>query len=348
MIVLGIESSCDETSAAVLADGELRSNIVSSQQFHTRFGGVVPELASRAHLRAVVPIVGQALRVAGCGPRDVGLVAATQGPGLIGSLLVGLNFAKAFALAACVPFIPVDHIEAHVFAPFLDEKHPSYPFLSLVVSGGHTLLIKIDSPGRYDVLGGTIDDAAGEAFDKVAKMLGLGFPGGPEIDRRSRLGDPQAVQLPRPLLHSPDYSFSFSGLKTSVLYHLRKRQRNFPEATEVIGDAELNDICASFQQAAVDVLTAKTIRAAEETGIRDISLAGGVSANTGLRERMECLCEERGCRFFPPSPEFTTDNAAMVANRAAMICPPSFAGTLYAPAYSRLTGLRKDARAHAD
>ena len=335
MTILGIESSCDETSAAVISDGVLQSNIISSQYFHTSYGGVVPELASRAHLQSIVPIIRSALAEAGCSMRDVQAVAATQGPGLIGSLLVGLNTGKAIASARGIPFIPIHHIEAHMFSAFLHETPPAMPFLCLVVSGGHTLLTAVDDLDSYRILGSTIDDAAGEAFDKVAKMLGLGFPGGPHIERLGRAGNGSAIAFPRPLMDSGDFQFSFSGLKTAVLYHLRKRAAGQPVAPPVTGP-ELADICASFQQAIVDVLVGKTCRAAEEYGLRDITLAGGVSANSALRETLVQRATSLGKRVFVPQMDFTTDNAAMVAGLAYLKLQRGARGTLSAPAFARV------------
>ncbi len=333
--ILAIESSCDETSAAVSVDGVLRANIVSSQLFHHRYGGIVPELASRAHLRSIVPIVREALDTAGIGIEQVTHVAATQGPGLIGSLLVGLNFGKAFALSRGLPFIPVNHIEAHMIAAFLEEPHPAFPYLCLVVSGGHTQLMLARAVDDHEILGATIDDAAGEAYDKVGKMLGLGFPGGPEIDRRASRGDATRITLPRPLLDSGDWRFSFSGLKTAVLYQLR---REAPEAlAQGVPPPEeyLNDLCAAFQAAVVDVLVEKTLRAAAAWKLRDIVLAGGVSTNSELRRRMRTRGEAAGLRVFLPAPAYTTDNAAMVAQCAWMLLARGHTGTLHAPAYSR-------------
>ncbi len=336
MIVLGIESSCDETSAAVLVDGVLRSNIVSSQYVHEKYGGVVPELASRAHLRSIMPIIDEALRTAHVGAHDLGAIAATQGPGLIGSLLVGLNTGKAMALALGVPFLPINHLEAHMFAPFLGPEPPDLPFLALIVSGGHTLLIRVESLGVYDVLGGTIDDAAGEAFDKVAKMLDLGFPGGPEIDRRAALGDPTAVTLPRPYRDSGDDNFSFSGLKTAVLYHLR-RTGAIGTGTPPPSEAVRNDLCASFQRAVVDVLAHKLFRAAARLEIRDLVLAGGVSANRELRQTLAARAEREHRRLHVPAAAYSTDNGAMVAMLAWLRLRAGAMGTLDAPAFARNT-----------
>ncbi|MFZ1729571.1 MAG: tRNA (adenosine(37)-N6)-threonylcarbamoyltransferase complex transferase subunit TsaD [Bacteroidota bacterium] len=333
MTILGIESSCDETSAAVVRDGTLLSNIISSQYFHSDYGGVVPELASRAHLVAALPILRQALSEADISVADLDAVAATQGPGLIGSLLVGLNIGKSIAVSLGIPFLPIHHIEAHLFSTFLQDPHPEFPFLGLAVSGGHTLLVRVDSIGTYSLLGSTIDDAAGEAFDKVAKMLGLGFPGGPAIDKYAALGRPDAHQFPRPLLDSDDFRFSFSGLKTSVLYHLR-RQAN--DGVLSLSDAERNDICASFQRAVVDVLAGKAIRAAREHGIRDIALVGGVSANSELQRRLREVGGKHSIRVFIPDLIYSTDNAAMVARLASLKMDQHETGTLHAPAFARI------------
>src|SRR4051812_11296471 len=300
--VLGIETSCDETAAAVVVDGrEVRSSVVSSQiDLHARFGGVVPEIAGRAHVELLNPVVAEALLEAGLdGPPDV--VAATMGPGLIGSLLVGVSAAKALALSWGVPFVGVNHLEGHLFASSLEAPDLELPLVVLLVSGGHTMLILMEGPGRYHLLGQTIDDAAGEAFDKVARFLGLGYPGGPAIERTARDGDPAAVAFPRSMLEA-GYDFSFSGLKTSVITHVRKR----PE----LGVA---DVAASFQEAVVDVLVAKTMAAAAATGVGAVCIGGGVAANGRLRERIVAACDEAGLRSFVPSRAMCTDNAAMVA-----------------------------------
>lgn len=333
MTILGIESSCDETSAAVVVNDQLRSNIISSQYFHSEYGGVVPELASRAHLRAVLPIVNAALHDAGIDVHALDAIAATQGPGLIGSLLVGLNFGKALACSRGIPFLPIHHIEAHLFSTFLHTPHPEFPFLGLAVSGGHTLLLRVDGIDAYTLLGGTIDDAAGEAFDKVAKMLGLGFPGGPEIDRLAAKGNPTAYAFPRPLLDSGDYRFSFSGLKTSVLYLLRDHVRN---GALVLTENERADVCASFQRAAIDVLAGKTLAAARASGIRDIAVVGGVSANSALQQRLRVDAEAQGMRVFIPDLIYSTDNAAMIARLAALKLHHGHTGTLDAPAFARI------------
>ncbi len=305
--VLGIETSCDETAAAVVADGrELLSSVVSSQvDIHARFGGVVPEIASRAHVELLTPVVAEALVEAGAdGPepgRGVEVVAATVGPGLVGSLLVGLSAAKAMALVWGVPFVGVNHLEAHIYAAWLEEPDLEPPLVVLLVSGGHTMLVHMEGHGRYRLLGRTIDDAAGEAFDKVARFLGLGYPGGPAIDRVAMEGDPGSIPFPRALLEG-SYDFSFSGLKTAVVTYVNSH----PEVATP-------DVAASFQEAVVDVLVAKARRAAAETGAKGLCLAGGVAANSLLRERILDACISDGLQPFVPSRSMCTDNAAMVA-----------------------------------
>lgn len=307
-IVLGIETSCDETAAAVVRNGsEVLSSVVSSQvDIHARFGGVVPEVASRAHLEAVNPVIDRALAEAGLGPHSVNAVACTVGPGLIGALLVGVSAAKALALTWKVPFVGVNHHEAHLYAAFLEDQGLEFPLVVLLVSGGHTMIIEMAGHGTYRLLGRTIDDAAGEAYDKVARFLGLGYPGGPAIDRLARSGDPQAIAFPRAMMtregtnDGPD--FSFSGLKTSVVNHVRKHPT-----------ADTADVAASFQAAVVDVLVTKTRRAAARVGARGVVLAGGVAANSSLRAVLAAACREDGMHCLLPSPALCTDNAAMIA-----------------------------------
>ena len=301
--VLGIETSCDETAASVVAGGrDVLSSVVSSQiDLHARFGGVVPEIASRAHVELIVPVVAEAMLHAGVEGPDVAGVACTVGPGLIGSLLVGVSHAKALALVWGVPFIGVNHLEGHLYASFLEEPDLELPAVVLLVSGGHTLLILMEAPGRYRLLGGTIDDAAGEAFDKVARFLGLGYPGGPAIDRLSMEGDPTAVAFPRGM-KGDGFDFSFSGLKTSVITYVRKH----PEL-------DVADVAASFQEAVVDVLVTKARAAAVATGAKAICLAGCVAANSSLRERTLDACIADGLHAYLPSRAMCTDNAAMIA-----------------------------------
>ncbi|MCB1284007.1 MAG: tRNA (adenosine(37)-N6)-threonylcarbamoyltransferase complex transferase subunit TsaD [Microthrixaceae bacterium] len=304
--ILGIETSCDETAAAVVAGGRtVMSSVVSSQvDLHARFGGVVPEIASRAHLDLIVPIVAESVVSAGVAEADIAAVGATCGPGLIGSLLVGVSAAKALALAWDVPFVAVNHLEAHLYASLLEDPDLEFPLVVLLVSGGHTMLIRMDGPGRYELLGQTIDDAAGEAFDKVARFLGLGYPGGPAVDRLAMVGDPEAIAFPRSMLND-GYDFSFSGLKTSVINHVRKHP-----------DVSAEDVCASFQQAVVDVLVTKARRAAREVGAKGLALGGGVAANSQLRESFLDVCVDEQIAGFLPSHEMCTDNAAMVAAAA--------------------------------
>ncbi len=306
MIVLGVETSCDDTAAAVLEDGRsVRANLVSSQDaVHAPYGGIVPEMASRQHIRTIQPMVDRALEQAGVTAGDLDGLAVTYGPGLTGSLLVGLSFVKGWSFRSGIPYVGVNHLEAHVLSIFL-EKEVAFPYLALVASGGHTLLYMVRAVGEYDHLGGTLDDAAGEAYDKVAKMMGLGFPGGRVIDDLARQGDPRAVAFPRARLRTP-YDFSFSGLKTSVWHYLTcKRPDHWRE--------ELADIAASFQEAVVDMLIAPTLRAVEEFGIKNIVLGGGVAANSRLRAKLAEKAGEVEAELHCPSLRFCTDNGAMVA-----------------------------------
>lgn len=307
MLVLAIETSCDETSAALVRDGRaILSNIVASQiDVHARYGGVVPELASRKHLEAISLVIDEALLTAGCRLDEVEGLAMTRGPGLIGALLVGLETGKALALALGVPAVGVHHIEGHILAPLL-EGELEFPFLALAVSGGHTHLYRVDGIGHYTTVGRTLDDASGEAFDKVAKLLGLGYPGGPRIDALAAEGNREAIRFPRPLIRKPTLDFSFSGIKTAVLNHVR----GLPQPPD---DIQLRDIAASFQEAVVEVLCDKTFRAAEQQGLSRIVVAGGVACNRGLRSRFAALAERRGCQVVFPSPSLCGDNAAMLA-----------------------------------
>ncbi|MCO8125706.1 tRNA (adenosine(37)-N6)-threonylcarbamoyltransferase complex transferase subunit TsaD [Acidimicrobiia bacterium EGI L10123] len=301
--VLGIESSCDETAAAVVRDGRMQlSSVISSQiDRHARFGGVVPEIASRAHVEMLNPVIAEAIVQAGIADAEIDAVAATYGPGLVGSLLVGVSAAKALALVWDVPFVAVNHLEAHLYSSMLEDPTFELPVVVLLVSGGHTMLVHWEAEGSYRVLGGTIDDAAGEAYDKVARYLGLGYPGGPVIDRISLDGDPEAIAFPRALPDRP-YDFSFSGLKTSVVNHVRKHP-----------DVSAEDVAASFQEAVVDVLVTKTRRAAADVGAKGISIGGGVAANSRLREQILTVCAEDGLAAYLPDRANCTDNAAMVA-----------------------------------
>ena len=312
MIVLGIETSCDETSAAVLRDGSVLSNVISSQHVHSVYGGVVPELASRAHMRMIIEVVEEALSRANIRKDKIEGIAVTRGPGLVGALLVGLSFAKAMAFGLQVPAIGVNHMEGHLYSTFLEDPKPSYPFLALIVSGGHTMLVRVMAPFRHEVLGQTRDDAAGEAFDKVAKMLGLGYPGGPLIDKMAMRGNAEAIRFPRSYLEGSE--FSFSGIKTAVLYHLKRTGLiREPGDTPELDERTLADLCASFQMSVVDVLVHKTIAAAERHNVRCITMSGGVSANSLLRERMTAAARERGCSIRFPSLQYCTDNGAMIA-----------------------------------
>jgi N6-L-threonylcarbamoyladenine synthase len=305
--LLAIESSCDETSAAVYEGAVLRSTIISSQTVHTGYGGIVPELASRAHVQTISFVVAEALREASISIDAVNAIAVTQAPGLAGSLAVGANFAKGLAVRYGIPIVPVNHIEGHIFSAFIENADIRFPLLALVVSGGHTSLFHVESFEKYAVIGSTRDDAAGEAFDKVAKMLGLGYPGGIEIDRLAREGNPDAIPFPRAMLREPHYNFSFSGLKTSVRIYVQKTLGN------TVTPAQLRDICASVQEAIADVLTQKTLRAAKEYGVRDIVVAGGVAANSRLRAMLEEETTKRSLRLYIPALKYCTDNAAMIA-----------------------------------
>lgn len=303
LVVLGIETSCDETAAAVVVGGRtVLSSVVSSQvDLHARFGGVVPEIASRAHVELLTPVVAEAMLSAGIEPDDLDAVACTVGPGLVGALLVGVSTAKALALVWDVPFVAVNHLEAHLHAAFLEEPDLQLPAVVLLVSGGHTMLVHWEEPGRYRLLGQTVDDAAGEAFDKVARFLGLGYPGGPAIDLLAMEGDATAIPFPRPML-DVGYDLSFSGLKTSVVNHVRKNP-----------DVSTADVAASFQEAVVDVLVTKARRAAADVGARALCIGGGVAANSQLRERLLSVCVDDGLQAYLPSRAMCTDNAAMVA-----------------------------------
>ena len=310
--ILGIESSCDDTSAAVLRNNVLLSNVIASQAMHMKYGGVIPELASRAHQQNIIPVVDTALREAGITADELDAIAFTRGPGLLGSLLVGVSFTKGLSIARNIPMVEVNHLQGHILSHFIDLPdrtlpHPDFPFLCLLVSGGHTQIVRVDSPLEMRIIGTTIDDAAGEAFDKCAKVMGLPYPGGPVIDRLAKEGDPKAFRFARP--HVEGYDYSFSGLKTSFLYTLRDAVAKDPEFIE----RHKADLCASLQATIVEILLDKLIRASKETGIRDIAIAGGVSANSGLRNGITETGARRGWRTFLPEFKFTTDNAAMIA-----------------------------------
>lgn len=304
--ILAIESSCDETSAAILENDKALSNIIATQKVHEHYGGVVPELASRAHLQHIVPVVDEALKIAGKSKKDINAVAFTRAPGLIGSLLVGAGFAKSFAQAMKIPLIAVDHMQAHVLAHWLQEPHPQFPFLCLTVSGGHTQLVLCHSHLDMEIIGQTIDDAAGEAFDKIAKMLELPYPGGPLIDKYAQEGNPKAFEFPIPDIK--DYDFSFSGVKTAVLYFLQKRIKENPEFVE----QNFKDLCASVQYTITTILMKKLIKAANDKGINHIGIAGGVSANSGLRKALQEYGDKNNWKTFIPEFQYCTDNAAMI------------------------------------
>ena len=311
-IILGIESSCDDTSAAVIADGWLMSNVIASQDVHKAYGGVVPELASRAHELNIVPVVSEAISRAGIKASDLTAIAFTRGPGLLGSLLVGTSFAKAFGLSLNIPIVEVNHLQGHILAGFVKQKdkpvvQPSFPYLCLLVSGGNSQIVKVNSPLDFEILGQTIDDAVGEAFDKCSKMMGLGYPGGPVIDKLAKLGNSERFKFAKP--HVPGLDYSFSGIKTSLLYFVRDEMAKDPEFME----KNKEDICASFQKTLIDILLDKLIKAAKQTGIKEITIGGGVSANSGLRDRITAEGKKRGWNTYLPEFKFTTDNAAMIA-----------------------------------
>lgn len=311
-IILGIESSCDDTSAAVIRDGYLLSNVIASQDVHKAYGGVIPELASRAHQQNIVPVVSQAIDRALIKKEDITAIAFTRGPGLLGSLLVGTSFAKALSIALGCPLIEVNHLQGHILANFIkqydkENRAPQFPYLCLLVSGGNSQIVRVDSPLEYEILGQTIDDAVGEAFDKCSKMMGLGYPGGPIVDRLAKEGDENRFHFAKP--HIPGLDYSFSGIKTSLLYFVRDeiaKNPNFMEENKA-------DICASFQKALIDILMDKLIKAAKQTGIREVTIGGGVSANSGLRSRITLEGQKRGWNVYLPEFKFTTDNAAMIA-----------------------------------
>lgn len=309
--ILAIESSCDDTSAAVVRDGYVLSNLIANQDIHMSYGGVVPELASRAHQSNIVPVTHQAISRAGISLKEISAIAFTRGPGLLGSLLVGTSFAKGFALSLNIPLIEVNHLQAHVLAHFIIEPGsegslPSFPFLNLIVSGGHTKLVVLRSQLEMETIGNTIDDAAGEAFDKCGKIMGFPYPSGPLIDKLAREGNPRAFRFSKP--HVRGLDFSFSGLKTSFLYFLRDRLKEDSDFIE----KNKTDLCASLQHSIIDMLVSKLVRAAELTGITQVGIAGGVSANSGLRDAVQNEAEKRGWKLFIPKFSYTTDNAAMI------------------------------------
>mgnify|MGYP001626822837 CR=1 FL=1 len=310
IFILGIESSCDDTAASVLHNGKVLSNVIANQSIHEAYGGVVPELASRAHQQNIVPVVDQALKIAGISKSDLSAVAFTKGPGLMGSLLVGTSFAKSLAFGLNIPLIEVNHMQAHILAHFIEKegyKKPDYPFLAMTISGGHTQIVRLNDAFDMEVIGETIDDAVGEAFDKSGKILGLGYPAGPEIDKRAKLGNPKAFHFTKPKVEG--LNFSFSGLKTAILYFIKKQLKENPNFIQ----EHLNDICASIQYTIVGILMDKLKLAVKETGINRIAIGGGVSANSGVRNALINAEQKHGWKPFIPAFEFTTDNAAMIA-----------------------------------
>lgn len=310
-VILGIESSCDDTSAAVIVDGILRSNVIASQKVHESYGGVVPELASRAHQQNIVPVVSDALRQAGVDKHDLSAIAYTRGPGLLGSLHVGTSFAKGLAIALDIPLLDVNHLHGHVLSHFIrnnaDDPVPEFPYLCLLISGGNSQLVVVESPYKMNIIGQTIDDAAGEAFDKCAKVMGLPYPGGPHIDRLAQEGDPKRFKFAKP--NMPGFDYSFSGLKTSFLYTLRDNVKNDPDFVE----NNKADLCASLQKTIIDILLSKLKAAIRETGVKHVAIGGGVSANGGIRQAVADLCRDMNVTAWIPPRQFTTDNAAMVA-----------------------------------
>ncbi|WP_291726423.1 tRNA (adenosine(37)-N6)-threonylcarbamoyltransferase complex transferase subunit TsaD [Bernardetia sp.] len=308
--ILAIESSCDETSAAVIINGEVKSNLIATQAIHRAYGGVVPELASRAHQQNIVPVVMEALKEAGISQKELDAIAFTRGPGLLGALIVGTAFAKSLALSLEIPLIEVNHMQAHVLAHFIDEPKPKFPFLCLTVSGGHTQIVLVKDHLEMEVIGTTQDDAVGEAFDKTAKILGLPYPGGVEIDKLAQKGTVKDYGLPK--VDLPNLDFSFSGLKTAILYYIRKQEQKNPNFIK----ENINDICATIQHTLIETLLRKIIQAAQQEGINQIAIAGGVSANSELRKRMTELGKEKNWDIFIPKMEYCTDNAAMIAMAA--------------------------------
>lgn len=333
--ILGIESSCDDTSAAVIIDGILKSNVIASQKVHEAYGGVVPELASRAHQQNIVPVVSEALNQAGINASDLSAIAYTRGPGLLGSLLVGTSFAKGLAIGLDIPLIDVNHLHAHVLSHFIktdaDDETPEFPFLCLLISGGNSQIILVRGIDDMEIMGKTIDDAAGEAFDKCAKVMGLPYPGGPHIDRHASAGNPKAFRFSKP--HIPEFDYSFSGLKTSFLYTVRDNIHQNPKFIE----ENIDDLCASLQQTIIDILLDKLEKAIRKTGVKHVAIGGGVSANSGVRDTVDALCRRLGCRAWIPPRAFTTDNAAMVAIVGYLKYLRKEFSSLSLPPYARVT-----------
>ena len=308
--ILGIESSCDDTAAAVLHNGRILSNVVATQEIHQKYGGVVPELASRAHQQNIVPVIHEALSRAGISKNELSAIAFTRGPGLMGSLLVGTSFAKSLSLGLNIPLLDVNHMQAHILAHFIEEEEfekPQFPFLALTISGGHTQIVKVSDYFKMEVIGETLDDAVGEAFDKSAKILGLPYPGGPLVDKYAQKGNPKAFAFPKPKVEG--LNFSFSGLKTSILYFIQKQLQENPAFIE----ENIEDICASIQHTIIGILMDKLKKAVKQTGIKQIAIAGGVSANSGIRKTLKEAEAKYGWKTFIPKFEYTTDNAAMIA-----------------------------------
>lgn len=332
--ILGIESSCDDTSAAVLIDGVLKSNVIASQKVHEAYGGVVPELASRAHQQNIVPVVSEAIRLAGISKEQLSAIAYTRGPGLVGSLLVGTSFAKGLALGLNIPLIDVNHLQAHALAHFVKEDEldevPEFPYMCLLISGGNSQIILVKSPTEMEIVGRTIDDAAGEAFDKCAKVMGLPYPGGPHIDRLASQGDPHKFKFSKP--HIPGLDYSFSGLKTSFLYTLRDELKKDPEFIE----KNMADLAASLQYTIIDILLSKLSKAVAIYKPKQLAIGGGVSANSGVRDAITDFCKKRGIKAWIPKRSFTTDNAAMVAIAGAMSLNSDERGDLSLAPYARI------------
>ncbi|WP_026954752.1 tRNA (adenosine(37)-N6)-threonylcarbamoyltransferase complex transferase subunit TsaD [Algoriphagus vanfongensis] len=308
--ILAIESSCDETSASLILNGKVLNNIVATQSVHEKYGGVVPELASRAHQENIIPVVHEALASSGLALSDLSAIAFTRGPGLMGALLVGVSFAKSLAYSLSVPLIEVNHMQAHVLAHFIEDPKPQFPFICLTVSGGHTQLVLVKSPLEMEVIGETRDDAVGEAFDKTAKLLGLPYPGGPLIDKYAKEGNPKAFQFP--ITRMPELDYSFSGIKTAVLYFLRDQIQNQPDFIK----ENMADLCASIQYSLIEMLLIKLKLAVKQYGVKEVAIAGGVSANSGLRDTLSDLAKKRGWNLYIPKFEYCTDNAAMIAMAA--------------------------------
>jgi N6-L-threonylcarbamoyladenine synthase len=339
LLNFAIESSCDETSAAILSDNTVLSNVISSQHFHSAYGGIVPELASRAHTEVIDDITAEAFKQANVSKSEIELVAATAGPGLIGSLLVGYNYARAFAISRKLKFLGINHIESHLYSCFIGQEEIEFPFIALIVSGGHTLLVLVKNYFNYQILGTTQDDAAGEAFDKVAKLMGLGYPGGPEIDRLAKEGRDKFHEFPLANVRENIYDFSFSGIKTSVLYFLRKNYGNSKKEID-LKRVPLNDVSASFQKAVVSSLVQKTYLAAEEFKVKNIAVSGGVSANSKLKEEFKNL-EQKGYNVHFPELKYSTDNAAMIGYAAYLkfkyfTLRINWKEHLFKPAFARL------------